>query len=271
MVLAVAVPLQARTLPADASATAAVAEAPPREEEDGEIVVSAAIARDRLDVASPVSILDDTELLRAARPQIGDTIARVPGVSAATFGPNASRPVLRGLTGERVRVLTDGIGAFDVSNTSADHAVAIDPLTADRIEVVRGPAALRFGPSAVGGVVNVLDSRIPTRIPNNALAADIVAGVASAARERNVAAGVTARLTPEPRCGSEAISSRPATCALEASSSARACASKRGQAMIPMCALWQACAAASPTAMPVRRSALLACPISLVKIRSVLR
>lgn len=201
LAFAVAAPSQADTLPADvsadASSTGAVTEAPPREGEGGEIVVSATIARDRLDVASPVSILDDTELLRAARPQIGDTIARVPGVSAATFGPNASRPVLRGLTGERVRVLTDGIGAFDVSNTSADHAVAIDPLTADRIEVVRGPAALRFGPSAVGGVVNVLDSRIPTRIPDNAVAADIVAGVASAARERNVAAGVTARLTPE--------------------------------------------------------------------------
>lgn len=201
LAFAVAAPSQAGTLPADvsadASSTGAVTEAPPREGEGGEIVVSATIARDRLDVASPVSILDDTELLRAARPQIGDTIARVPGVSAATFGPNASRPVLRGLTGERVRVLTDGIGAFDVSNTSADHAVAIDPLTAERIEVVRGPAALRFGPSAVGGVVNLLDSRIPTRIPDNAVAADIVAGVASAARERNVAAGVTARLTPE--------------------------------------------------------------------------
>ncbi|MBU7580828.1 MAG: TonB-dependent receptor [Porphyrobacter sp.] len=201
LALTVAAPSQAEVLPADrsadAAATGADTDAPPREGEGGEIVVSATIARDRLDVASPVSILNDTDLLRAARPQIGDTIARVPGVSAATFGPNASRPVLRGLTGERVRVLTDGIGAFDVSNTSADHAVAIDPLTAERIEVVRGPAALRFGPSAVGGVVNVLDSRIPTRIPDNAVAADIVAGVASAARERNVAAGVTARLTPE--------------------------------------------------------------------------
>ncbi len=175
----------------------AEATAPPGENEGDEIVVSSSLARDRLDVASPVSILRGEDLQRSARPQIGDTIARVPGVSAATFGPNASRPVLRGLTGERVRVLTDGIGAFDVSNTSADHAVAIDPLTADRIEVVRGPAALRFGPSAVGGIVNVLDSRIPTRIPENAVAADIVAGAASAARERNVAAGVTARLTPE--------------------------------------------------------------------------
>jgi iron complex outermembrane receptor protein len=78
-----------------------------------------------------------------ARPEIGDSITHVPGVSAASFGPNASRPVLRGLTGERVRVLTDGIGAFDVSNAAADLAVATDLLTALRIEVVRGPATLR--------------------------------------------------------------------------------------------------------------------------------
>ena len=198
--LAIAQPLEAANAPADslgATVVDADAAAPAGANEGDEIVVSSTIARDRLDVASPVTILQGGDLQRSARPQIGDTIARVPGVSAATFGPNASRPVLRGLTGERVRVLTDGIGAFDVSNTSADHAVAIDPLTAERIEVVRGPAALRFGPSAVGGVVNVLDSRIPTRIPDNPVAADIVAGVASAARERNVAAGVTARLSPE--------------------------------------------------------------------------
>ncbi len=159
-----------------------------------EIVVSAPRARERDDVASQVTIIEGAELLRSARPQIGDTITRVPGVSAATFGPNTSRPVLRGLTGERVRILTDGIGAFDVSNTSADHAVAIDPLTAERIEVVRGPAALRFGPSAIGGLVNVLDGRIPTNVPENAIAGDVMAGVASAAGERNLGAAITARL-----------------------------------------------------------------------------
>lgn len=164
------------------------------ERSSDEIVVSAPLARGRDDVASQISIIEGAELLRSARPQIGDTIIRVPGVSTETFGPNASRPVLRGLTGERVRILTDGIGAFDVSNTSADHAVAIDPLSAERIEVVRGPAALRFGPSAIGGVVNVLDGRIPTSVPENAVAADMVAGVASAAGERNLGGAITARL-----------------------------------------------------------------------------
>lgn len=161
-----------------------------------EIVVTATIARDRLDLASSVSVLGGAELARDTRPQIGDTLVRLPGVSASSFGPNASRPVLRGLTGERVRVLTDGIGAFDVSSTSADHAVAIDPLTAERIEVVRGPAALGYGGSAVGGVVNVLDRRIPTDMPTDGLALDVAAGLGSAARERSLGGGVVVALAP---------------------------------------------------------------------------
>jgi iron complex outermembrane receptor protein len=159
------------------------------DEAPDDIVVTAAIARDRLDTVSSVSVMDTAELLRDARPQLGDSLVRLPGVSAFTFGPNASRPVLRGLTGERVRVLTDGIGAFDVSNTSADHAVAIDPLTAERIEVVRGPGALRFGSSAVGGVVNVLDGRIPRGLPDSGFAIDLAGGLGSAARQRSLGGG----------------------------------------------------------------------------------
>ena len=101
------------------------------------------------------------ELTQALRPTLGETLSRTPGVSATSFGPNASRPVLRGLQGERVRVLTDGIGSIDVSNTSVDHAVVVNPLLADRIEVLRGPSTLQFGSSAIGGVVNVIDKRIP--------------------------------------------------------------------------------------------------------------
>ena len=172
--------------------------APARADDLGadDIVVTAAIARDRLDLVSSVSVLDAASLLRDARPQIGDTLVRLPGVSAATFGPNASRPVLRGLTGERVRVLTDGIGAFDVSNTSADHAVAIDPLTAERIEVVRGPGALRFGSSAVGGLVNVLDGRIPRAVPEGGFALDLAGGLGTAARERTAGAGLVVPAGP---------------------------------------------------------------------------
>src|SRR3546814_16484190 len=91
-----------------------------------------------------------------------------------SFGPNASRPVLRGFQGERVRILTDGIGSLDVSNTSVDHAVAINPLTAERIEVLRGPAALLFGSAGIGGVVNVIAARLPRHVPAGAAPADAI-------------------------------------------------------------------------------------------------
>jgi iron complex outermembrane receptor protein len=92
--------------------------------------------------------------------------------------------VLRGLSGDRIRILTDGIGSLDVSSSSSDHAVAINPLTAESIEVLHGPAALLYGSSAIGGVVNVIDSRIPRRIPRGGLSAEGIAGYATAANER---------------------------------------------------------------------------------------
>ncbi|WP_375196294.1 TonB-dependent receptor [Sphingobium sp.] len=149
-----------------------------------DIVVTAIIPRRQGDILSGTSVISGDELTRDLRPTIGDTLAHQPGVSATSFGPNASRPVLRGFQGERVRILTDGIGSFDVSNTSVDHAVAINPLTADRIEVLRGPAALLYGSSAIGGVVNVIDSRIPRRMPDEPIHIDGIATYGSAANER---------------------------------------------------------------------------------------
>ena len=172
------------------------APAPPDDaaEDRAEIVVTGVFSRDLRDSASPISVMVGPQLERELRPQIGEALARQAGVSASSFGPNASRPILRGLAGERVRVLTDGIGAFDVSNTSADHAVAIDPLLAERIEVLRGPASLRFGSSAIGGVVNVLDRRIPVEVPDAAVAAQARAGLASAAEERSAGANLSLRV-----------------------------------------------------------------------------
>jgi len=95
-----------------------------------EIVVTG-IRRKAGDVLGGLSVLDAEELARELRPSIGETLARQPGVSATSFGPAASRPILRGLSGDRIRVLTDGIGSFDVSASSPDHAVAINPLTAE--------------------------------------------------------------------------------------------------------------------------------------------
>ena len=92
---------------------------------------------------------------------LGETLASVPGVSATGFGPNSSRPVIRGLDGDRLRLLDNGGASVDASSLSFDHASATDPLVAERIEVLRGPAALLYGGNAVGGVVNTIDNRIP--------------------------------------------------------------------------------------------------------------
>lgn len=157
-----------------------------------DIVVTALIPRRQGDILSGTSVVTGQALTRALRPTIGETLARQPGVSATSFGPNASRPILRGMQGERVRILTDGIGSFDVSNTSVDHAVAINPLTADRIEVLRGPAALLYGSSAIGGVVNVVDSRIPRQVPDEPIHIDGIATYGSAADERTVSGEIEA-------------------------------------------------------------------------------
>jgi iron complex outermembrane recepter protein len=150
-----------------------------------EIVVTGVLARNREDILSGTSVLTSNDLARELRPTIGETLSRQAGVSATSFGPNASRPVLRGFQGERVRVLADGIGSFDVSNTSVDHAVVINPLTADRVEVLRGPAALLYGSSAVGGIVNVIDSRIPRSVPIEAIHIDATGSFGSASNERS--------------------------------------------------------------------------------------
>jgi iron complex outermembrane receptor protein len=158
-----------------------------------EIVVTG-FRREREDVLSGTSVVTGAELTRDLRPTIGETLARQPGVSATSFGPNASRPVLRGFQGERVRVLTDGIGSLDASNTSVDHAVAVNPLTAERIEVLRGPSALLFGSSAIGGVVNVIDSRIPRRAPDETVHVESILTYGSAANERSANATLDAPL-----------------------------------------------------------------------------
>lgn len=109
----------------------------------------------------PVSVLSGRELSLGRESTLGETLKNIPGVSATSFGPNASRPVIRGLDSERVRIMQNGVGILDASSLSFDHAVAIDPLIIEQIDVVRGPAALLYGGSAVGGVVNAIDHRIP--------------------------------------------------------------------------------------------------------------
>jgi iron complex outermembrane recepter protein len=103
--------------------------------------------------------------------------------------------VLRGFQGERVRVLTDGIGSIDASSTSADHAVTIDPLTAERIEVLHGPAVLLYGSQAIGGAVNVLDKRIPRVVPEKPFHLHAIGTYGSAAEERSIGGAIDFPLT----------------------------------------------------------------------------
>jgi iron complex outermembrane receptor protein len=113
----------------------------------------------------PVTVVGEGDIQRNGGRTLGDQLFSLPGVTGSSFAPNgASRPIIRGLDNARVRVQENGVGAQDVSDLSEDHAVPIDPLAAERIEVIRGPAALRFGSQAIGGVVNVTNERIPTRL-----------------------------------------------------------------------------------------------------------
>jgi iron complex outermembrane receptor protein len=135
----------------------------------------------------PSVVLSGNGLALRRAATLGETLDGLPGISATAFGPNASRPVIRGLDGDRVRMLDNGGASADASSLSFDHAVAVDPLVVERLEVLRGPAVLLYGGSATGGVVNAINNRIPrTRIVD--LAARAEARVGGAAGERSAAA-----------------------------------------------------------------------------------
>jgi len=117
------------------------------------------------DTFSSVTIVTEREVLSTGGQTITDALQTKPGIIGSTFAPGANRPIIRGLDSYRVRTQENGIGTHDVAAISEDHAVPIDPNAADRIEVVRGPATLRYGSQAIGGVVSVENQRIPTYIP----------------------------------------------------------------------------------------------------------
>jgi iron complex outermembrane receptor protein len=121
-----------------------------------------------METAFPVDALTGAELARETSSTLGDTIASLPGVHNASFGPGVGQPVIRGLSGPRVTSLQNGMRSADASAISADHSVAVEPMLADSIEVLRGPATLLYGGGAIGGVVNVVDGRIPTALPAEA-------------------------------------------------------------------------------------------------------
>lgn len=146
-------------------------------------------------IASPFSIVDRDTLLKNGQSTLGDALNGLPGVHSDTFGGGASRPVIRGQTSPRTKVLSDGAAVLDASDISPDHAVTVDPLLVRRVEVLRGPATLLYGSGAIGGVVNILDYRIPSAMPEGGVDASLVARGNSVANERAAALDLTAQLS----------------------------------------------------------------------------
>jgi len=132
-----------------------------------EVLVTGVLLKAQKDTALPVNILTGEELRENATSTIGDTLQSQIGVNSASFGVGVGQPVIRGQSANRVQVLQNGTGALDVSNVSQDHANTVEGLLAERIEVVRGPATLIYGNGAIGGVVNVIDNRIPSTVPED--------------------------------------------------------------------------------------------------------
>ncbi|MCD0506035.1 TonB-dependent receptor domain-containing protein [Bordetella petrii] len=143
-------------------------------------------------MALPAAVLDGEALVERRQSTLGDTLNGLPGIHSDTFGGGASRPVIRGQTAPRVKVLSDGSELMDASNISPDHAITTEPLLAERIEVLRGPATLLYGGGAIGGVVNVLDRKIPTAIPERGVEAQAEVRGATGTGERAGAVGITA-------------------------------------------------------------------------------
>ncbi len=146
-----------------AFAGTAAAQSAPRAAQLDEVIITGTPfgVTDRASLLA-VEVLDEEDLAVAPASTLGDLVNGLPGVRSTNFAPGASRPVIRGLSGPRVQVLTNGLGMIDASSVSPDHQVAVDPAEARRIEIVRGPSTLVFGGSAIGGVVNIIDDRIPS-------------------------------------------------------------------------------------------------------------
>ncbi|MFT4046722.1 MAG: TonB-dependent receptor [Solimonas sp.] len=157
-------------------------------------VTGSPLTQDADALANIVDSVSRDDILRHGGANLADALADVPGVSATSFAAGASRPVIRGFDADRVRVLEDGIGSFDVSDIGPDHGVPIDPLSSQRIEVVRGAGTLRYGSQAIGGVVNSVDNRVPFALPDQPLSGELNASYGSNADARQGAGEIDARL-----------------------------------------------------------------------------
>jgi iron complex outermembrane recepter protein len=143
----------------------------------GSVIVTG-VGRERgvADTYQPTEVLGGLELQRRLQGNLSATLLHIPGISQQYFGPAASQPVVRGMGGDRMLILEDGQRTGDLSTTAADHAVTVEPLTAERIEVVRGPAGLIYGSNALGGVINVIREEVPRSVPQSASGTVTVGG-----------------------------------------------------------------------------------------------
>jgi len=161
------------------------------DETDVVVVTGIGPARTTDELIANTTVLDKDQLVERLSGGLGDTLAGLPGISSTAFGPGASRPIIRGLGAERVQVLANGIGVIDASAASPDHAVTSDPLGAERIEILRGPASLAYGGGATGGVINVIDGLIVESKPDKAFSGGAYAALTSADEGKQVAGRVT--------------------------------------------------------------------------------
>jgi iron complex outermembrane receptor protein len=147
-----------------------------------EVASVSAEARSQFDAFQPTTVLSGQELTKQIESSLGATLENQPGLSSRSFGSAPSRPVIRGLDGDRVQILQDGQRTGDLSSQSGDHGVSVNPAAAERIEVVRGPATLLYGANAIGGLVNIITNEIPTR-PIQGTSGEVTFDVGSAAAE----------------------------------------------------------------------------------------
>ena len=135
---------------------------------EGLVITGSISERGSDQVLRPVNVLSADELQRRLQPTVAATLGSEPGITVTSMGPATARPVIRGMSGDRLLVLEDGARVMDVSNAGPDHATALDPTSARRIEVVRGPGAILYGSNAIGGVINVIRDEIPITVPHDA-------------------------------------------------------------------------------------------------------
>lgn len=159
------------------------------------VLVTAPLGVSQDDLAEGSTVLQGEALDRRRAATLGEALDGTPGVAATQFGAGASRPVIRGQSGPRVRVMQNGVDSFDASTLSPDHAVMVPLGGAERIEVLRGPATLLYGSSAIGGVVNVIDGRIPDAMPKNGASGKARLEYGSGAHETNGFASVNAAVS----------------------------------------------------------------------------